>query len=432
MAFTFFRRAAVFLTLMAAVGCTVKDTKAPALAGPSGLALQLTVNAIPDSISQDGGSQSSIKVTAIGPDGKAISALPVRMDILVNGVPQDFGTLSGRSVVTNGDGVASVVYTAPPSSPNGSFGFCNGLPGTCVTIVATASASNFDTANPQSAQIRLVPPGVILPPASAPTAAFTYSPTPVSFNVPVIFDASTSTAGTGASSITNYAWSFGDGTSGSGKSVTHTFTGSGASFNVSLTVTNDRGLSASTSQTVGVSASPAPSGDWVFSPTSPIVGDTIFFNGDAIKAAPGHTLVQFTWNFGDGGSASGFQATHVFAQGGTYTVVLSVADDAGQKIVVPKTLTVASGAPTVVITFSPATAVHPGTIGFSSNGTIVAGGASITTYSWDFGDPTSGSNTSSVASPSHTFNNAGSYTIRLTVTDSVGRVGTTTVSVTIS
>ena len=60
MPFTYIRRAAVALALLAAAGCTVKNSEAPPLTGPSGLALTLNLNAIPDSISQDGGSQSSI------------------------------------------------------------------------------------------------------------------------------------------------------------------------------------------------------------------------------------------------------------------------------------------------------------------------------------------------------------------------------------
>ena len=86
MSFTYIRRAAVALALLAAAGCTVKNTEPPPLTGPSGLALTLSVNAIPDSISQDGGSQSSVKVTAIGPDGKPVSALPLRLDMAVGGV----------------------------------------------------------------------------------------------------------------------------------------------------------------------------------------------------------------------------------------------------------------------------------------------------------------------------------------------------------
>src|SRR6185369_12064385 len=100
--------------------------------------------------------------------------------------------------------------------------------------------------------IRLVPTGVILPPAGSPTASFTISPTPATEDVPLNFDASASTIGTGATSVT-YAWTFGDGTTGTGKTTTHTY-GSDGSYLVALTVTNDRGLSASTSQTLVVTA----------------------------------------------------------------------------------------------------------------------------------------------------------------------------------
>ena len=41
MAFTYIRRAAVALALVAPRGCTVKNTEAPPLSGPSGLALTL-------------------------------------------------------------------------------------------------------------------------------------------------------------------------------------------------------------------------------------------------------------------------------------------------------------------------------------------------------------------------------------------------------
>ncbi|MGH9140504.1 MAG: hypothetical protein ACRD2I_05110, partial [Vicinamibacterales bacterium] len=169
MPFTHFRRAAIALALLATAGCTVKSTEQPPLSGPSGLALSLQVNAVPDSISQDGGSQSSLKITAIGANGKGLSGLALRLDMYVDGVPQDYGTLSARSVVTDSGGTATAVYTAPPSPVNGLFGTCSGLPGNCVSIVATASASDFATANPEQVIIRLVPTGVILPPASSPT-----------------------------------------------------------------------------------------------------------------------------------------------------------------------------------------------------------------------------------------------------------------------
>ena len=436
MPFTYIRRAAIALALLAAAGCTVKNTEPPPLTGPSGLALTLMVNATPDSISQDGGSQSSVKITAIGPDGQPVAGLPLRLDMFVGGVAQDFGTLSARSVVTNNAGVATAIFTAPASPPNGVFGTCSGLPGNCVSIVATPTSTNFATVNPEQVQIRLVPTGVILPPASTPTAAFTISPTPVNFNIPSTFDASNSCGGSmvggvcsSSSAITSYSWTFGDGSTGSGKVISHTYTQStspGNSYNVTLTVTNDRGVSSSTTQAVSVNASPAPTGDWVFSPAQPVVGDTVFFNADGVQPAAGHSIVQFSWNFGDGSSASGFQATHVFALGATYTVVLSVLDDAGQKTVLPKSITVGSGNPNASFTSSTVNAITH-TMFFDGGGSTAAGSASIVSYQWSFGDGTSGSG----KSLNHTYVIGGTYTVRLTVTDSLGRVGTTSSPVTV-
>jgi len=57
---------------------------------------------------------------------------------------------------------------------------------------------------------------------------------------------------------------------------------------------------------------------------------------------------------------------------------------------------------------------------------------SISSRTWDFGDPTSSTNTSTDASPSHTFATAGTYSVKLTVTDNGGATGTVTNQVTAS
>jgi PKD repeat protein len=336
MPLTSIRRAAVALALFAAVGCTVKSTEPPPLTGPSGLALSLSVNAIPDSINQDGGSQSSIKITAIGPDGKPVAGLPVRLDTVVNGVAQDFGTLSARSVVTNTAGTASVVFTAPPS--NGVFGTCSGVVGNCVSIVATPTSTNFATANPEQVQIRLVPTGVILPPATTPTAAFTFSPTPGTVGVPVVFDASTScggplsaAGGCQSTSPLTYFWNFGDGSSGSAAVVSHSF-GTAAKFTVTLTVTNDRGVSASVSKDEDVKDSVAPKPVVVFSPAAIRVNETVSFNASASTAGPGRTIRSYDWDFGDGTAhGSGATPTHRYTTANTFAVTLIVTDDLGQQ-----------------------------------------------------------------------------------------------------
>lgn len=67
------------------------------------------------------------------------------------------------------------------------------------------------------------------------------------------------------------------------------------------------------------------------------------------------------------------------------------------------------------------------------NDTSTDPGGTINAWSWNFGETGSGSNTSTLQSPSHTYAAAGTYTVSLTVTDSVnGAQNTKTLPVTVS
>src|SRR5207249_578864 len=116
---TFFRYA-LLAVASAAVACTVHQQETPSITGPSEFALSVSVTALPDSILQDGGSQSSIRVTAHDANGQPKVGQSFRLDVLVDGSQVDFGTLSARTIVTGSDGTAFAVYTAPPAAPNGS------------------------------------------------------------------------------------------------------------------------------------------------------------------------------------------------------------------------------------------------------------------------------------------------------------------------
>jgi PKD repeat protein len=85
------------------------------------------------------------------------------------------------------------------------------------------------------------------------SAAFSFSPTDPRANGNVVFNASTSRAGRGAS-IATYAWNFGDSTTvtpSSSPVTSHVFTAAGT-YTVVLTVTDTAGRSATTSLTVTV------------------------------------------------------------------------------------------------------------------------------------------------------------------------------------
>jgi PKD repeat protein len=421
------RRAVVaFAVAAATTACTIHDANTPSLTGPSALATTLVVTASPDSISQDGGSQSSIKVTAVGPDGKGIGAVPLRVDMRVGGVAQDFGTLSARTVVTNSDGVASVVFTSPPAPSNGVFGTCNGLPGTCVSIVASATGSNFIGVNPESVQIRLVPPGVILPPPDTPTASFQFAPANVVVGQTVTFDA---TASQSTSGIVSYAWNFGDGTIGSGAVVTHSFANV-ASYTVTLTVTNARTGVASTSRSVAVSASALPTANFTTSPAAVQVGDIVSFNAASSSAPVGRTIRSYDWDFGDGTPhASGQITAHIYGAANIYTVTLTVTDDLGQQGTKSSTVSIGTGAPVASFTSNVVDATTH-RMAFDASGSVAVGGATITTYQWAFGDGQF-FGPSSASSATHAYAAAGTYTVRVTVTDSLNRTGTSSTQVTV-
>lgn len=247
-----FKILAAALVATALTACTVHRADAPPpLTGPSGSAQTIEITATPDTITQDGTSVSTIAVTALK-DGQPLANLEVRFDTLVNGVATEFGTLRpGRTARTDARGVASVTFTSPPSPPNGLFQTCEGLPGTCVEIVATPTGSAFEFAVHPSVQIRLAPPSVLLPSdPAAPTARFTISPLPVRVLAQGFFNASSSTAIAGRT-ITSHDWDFGDGMRKSGVTTTHDF-GTAGVYIVTLTVTDNFGLQGVFSSTVDV------------------------------------------------------------------------------------------------------------------------------------------------------------------------------------
>lgn len=412
----------LLLAALASSACTVSKTDAPPLTGPSELALSVRVTATPDSVSLDGGSQSAVVVEARDANGAPRSGLPVRLDIAVGQALQDCGHLSARNVVTGSDGRATSVFTAPAMPlplPQ-----CQGFSGV-VTIIAIPSGNNFDTSQLQSATIRMVPTGVILPPAGTPTAAFTFTPSPATANLPLQFDASTSQPGAGASQIVTYNWNFGDGASGTGKTAAHTFTAQNT-YNVTLTVTNDRGLSASTTQAIGVGAAALPTPLFTVSPSAAAVNETVFFNASTSTPGSGHsTITSYRWTFGDGLTGSGVAVTHAYAVAGTYTVQLKVTDESGQSNTSQGTqITIGSPpSPTANFTFSPSTPAANQAVTFDASTSTPAqgaGGQPIVSYTWTFGDNTA---TQSTSSPtiSHTFGFGGTFNVNLVVRDGAGR-----------
>jgi PKD repeat protein len=425
-----FRALALLLTV-AAAGCSVENTTAPPLSGPSELGLSLTLAATPDILSQDGGSQSRVEVFARDGDGRARSGVTLRLDITVGGQIVDFGTLSSKTVVTGGDGRASAAYTAPRGPVTAVDS------GTIVTVLATPINGNFANAVARSVDIRLVPTGVILPPSDLQPGFTVLPSSPTEFET-VVFTAplcplgATSPDGCTIGSVVSYAWNFGDGGTASGQVATHQF--AAGNFAVTLTVRDAGDRAASTTKALTVKAGSNPAAAFVVSPSAPLPDQTVFFNAATSTASGNRTLVDFQWNFGDGNTGRGMNVSHAYPFVGAYTVTLTVVDDAGRTATATQALTVsttpppvAGGPPTATFTVSPTSPTATAPAVFDATASAAVAPATIQSYAWDFGD----GSIATGAIRSKTFAVAGSYQVTLSVTDSSGAVGRSIRTVTV-
>jgi PKD repeat protein len=326
------RQAAIGALALTLAACTMKSQEAPGLTGPSEFAQSITVSASPDVLSQDGASQSVITVTARGPNGEPLPNLSMRAELQVDGTAVDFGSMSARNIVTGSDGRASLVYTAPaaPAAAVDTF--------TIVEVVIVPIGTDFGNSTTRRAAIRLVPPGVVIPPDGL-APSFTVSPEAPQESQLVFFDASASEPSDG---IVSYSWDFGDRSGGSGRTRTHEYEIAGT-YHVTLTIADQYGRKASATRTIEVGASQSPTATFVFSPTEPAVNKPIAFNASGSTAAAGREIVKYTWDFGAGaGPQTTGNATinHTYGAVGTYNVTLMVTDDAGKTATVTVSVTV--------------------------------------------------------------------------------------------
>ena len=241
------RTFAALLAVAAVAGCTVKGTSYPALTGPSELGLSLTLSATPDVLSQDGSSQAQVEIVARDPNGQPVRK-DFRVEITLAGRPADYGTLSpGKTVSTGSDGRARLVYTAPPAPLQAVDTGAN-----IITLAVTPLGSDYNAATTRTVDIRLVPPGVIVPP-NGPIADFTFAPTSPRALELVQFDGGTSTTDQGAT-IDVYNWNFGDGDTKEVKgtsATTHDFLKAGT-YVVSLKISDSMGRTHTVSKAVTI------------------------------------------------------------------------------------------------------------------------------------------------------------------------------------
>ncbi len=141
---------------------------------------------------------------------------------------------------------------------------------------------------------------------------------------------------------------------------------------------------------------------------------------------PNGPIASYNWAFGDGNTATGVTARHVYAAPGTYTVRLTVVDGDGRAASTTRTVTAtaAPGNQPPVAAFTSTTSKLNASVDAMTSrdpdGTIVS-------YAWDFGDSSTGTGRTT----DHTYTSAGTYQIKLTVTDNIGATSSTSAPVTV-
>lgn len=200
---------------------------------------------------------------------------------------------------------------------------------------------------------------------------------------------------------TSWQWNFGDTETSAEQNPIHTY-GAAGTYNVQLTVSN--GQSSQTSQQpVTVNEPPTP-------PTAAF--EVVATDGLQVTFADRSTsnVNSWQWDFGDNSGVIDIQKdpVYVYSAPGTYTVTLTVANEAGpaqasQEIVVAE----AVQPPVTSFTFT----VNGQSVTFSDTST-----GSPTAWQWDFGD----NQTRNEQSPVHEYAAPGTYTVNLTTSNEGG------------
>lgn len=230
------------------------------------------------------------------------------------------------------------------------------------------------------------------------SASFFHSQ-PTVCSAPAIINFTNLSTGPG---VLSYQWDFGDAGTSTAQNPSHTYTANG-SYTITLITSSSAGC-VDTFRT----AVPIVIGGFNTSftvPPSICVNEIVPFVNMSTPAP-----VSSSWSFGDGGTATGLNATYVYATPGTYTIWLyntySTCIDS-----VSQTITV-NGRPTANFTAPVTSRCEPSlAVNFQD---LSAGAVS---WQWDFGD---GSPVSTLQNPSHIYTNYGVYDVSLIVSNASG------------
>ncbi len=233
----------------------------------------------------------------------------------------------------------------------------------------------------------------------------------VAVNELVVFDASKSLDPDGQ--ISEYRWTLGDGSAKAGSKVSHQYSQPGT-YPINLTVIDNTSTLNNSNEAVysiRVNDPPVPNagGDR-------LINESVVVFDASRSSDSDDEIIDYAWNFGDNQSGKGQKLSHVYASPGTYAVTLTVTDASGTKSAVQsETVTITVNSPPVADA-GREQIVSVGDKVYLKGGFSNDTDGKIEKYEWelDEGVILEGKNIN------HVFNKAGTYQVKLTVTDNDG------------
>jgi len=196
-------------------------------------------------------------------------------------------------------------------------------------------------------------------------------------------------------SNTSYVWDFGNGDTSIQTNPVYTYTTAG-NYLLSLTATSANGCSAQYTHTTTVQVKGPVA---AFTPNKYTGCDPLIVSFDNNTT----NGISYIWDFGDGITSTDVNPVHQFTGAGSYFVKLIATDINGCKdTVVDATPFQVSSSVTAFNPPQPVTGCAPFTVNFADSSGAVS-------WLWNFGDGA----TSTLANPSHTYTEPGTYTVSL-------------------
>ncbi|MGP6220976.1 PKD domain-containing protein, partial [Caldiplasma sukawensis] len=249
---------------------------------------------------------------------------------------------------------------------------------------------------------------------SQPSIIYTAKYTSLDAGVQDIF---TSSVDYGTAPFT-YSWTINGISEGSGSTLDYTFTTSGT-YTVNVTVTDTFGFKSTYSERINVVNDPSVK---IFSSTTTTdAGKSISFLSEING---GTSPYNYTWSINGAAFSYNKDASYLFTASGAYTIRLVITDSFGISANYSVVITV-NAKPSVTFVASHNTIDSGQSISFTPS---ITGGTSPYTYEWYVNDVLVSSN--SVFT--YVFSTAGTYTIRLVITDSFGLNASYSLSVTVN